>query len=53
MKQVSMNTQPVNSPRFECDENFENVNMGIPKSVYLFEDDFIEIDVPIDEMTMR
>lgn len=52
MKPDTLNMQYVSSHTPGLDESFQKIKMAKPQSVFLLENDFIEIDIPFDEMTM-
>ena len=53
MKPDTLNMLYINSAKPGLDESFEIIKKAIPQTAFLFENDFLEIDVPVDEMTMR
>ena len=43
----------LHTSKTRIDQSIKKINMAIPQSIFLLENDFLEIDVPFDEMTMR
>ena len=53
MQTDTLNRLYINSAKPGLDESFQMIKKAIPQTAFLFENDFLEIDVPADEMTMR